>query len=47
MRYIHIWGCPAHVLKGKADKLESRQKYVCLLDVQKGQAAIHFIVRKK
>jgi hypothetical protein len=21
MKYIHIWGCPAYVLKGKSDKL--------------------------
>jgi hypothetical protein len=21
-RYIHIWGCSAHVLEGKTDKLE-------------------------
>ena len=21
MRHLHIWGCPAHVLKGKSDKL--------------------------
>ena len=21
MRHLHIWGCPAHVLKGKFDKL--------------------------
>ena len=30
MRYLHIWGCPAHVLKGKPDKLEPKSK-VCLL----------------
>ena len=29
MRYLHIWGCPAHVLKGKPDKLEP--KLECLL----------------
>ena len=29
MRYLHIWGCPAHVLKGKPDKLEPKSK-VCL-----------------
>jgi hypothetical protein len=29
MRYIYIWGCPTHVLKGKADKLESKTE-VCL-----------------
>ena len=30
MKYLHIWDCPAHVLKGKADKLEPKSK-VCLL----------------
>ena len=30
MRYLYIWGCPAHVLKGKPDKLEPKSK-VCLL----------------
>ena len=24
LRHIHIWGCPAHVLKGKTNKLESK-----------------------
>lgn len=27
--YIHIWGCLAHMLKGKIDKLEFKLK-VCL-----------------
>ena len=30
MKYLHIWGCPAHVLKGKPDKLEPKSE-VCLL----------------
>ena len=30
MRYLHVLGCPAHVLKGKLDKLEPKSK-VCLL----------------
>ena len=30
MKYLHIWGCPAHMLKGKPDKLEPKSK-VCLL----------------
>ena len=29
-KYLHIWGCPAHVLKGKPDKLEPKSE-VCLL----------------
>ena len=24
MKYLHIWGCPTHVLKGKFDKLEAK-----------------------
>ena len=28
-KYLHIWGCPAHVLKGKSNKLEARTE-VCL-----------------
>ena len=24
MRHLHIWGCPAHVMKGKSDKLQSK-----------------------
>ena len=30
MKYLHIWGCLAHVLKGKLDKLEPKSK-VCFL----------------
>ena len=30
MKYLHIWGCPTHVLKGKLNKLEPKSK-VCLL----------------
>ena len=30
MKYLHIWGCPAHVLKGKLDKLEPKSE-VCLI----------------
>ena len=30
MKYLHIWGCPSHVLKGKPDKLEPKSE-VCLL----------------
>ena len=29
MKYLHIWGCSAHVLKGKSDKLEAKTK-VCM-----------------
>ena len=30
MKYLHIWGCPAHVLKEKSNKLEAKTK-VCIL----------------
>ena len=30
MKYLHICGCPTHMLKGKPDKLEPKSK-VCLL----------------
>ena len=30
MKYLHIWGCPAHVLKEKSNKLETKTK-VCIL----------------
>ncbi|KAK4597239.1 hypothetical protein RGQ29_014995 [Quercus rubra] len=26
MKYLHIWGCLAHVLKGKPDKLEPKSE---------------------
>ena len=29
MKYLHIWGCLAHVLKGKSDKLEAKTE-VCM-----------------
>ena len=29
MKYLHIWGCPADVLKGKSDKLEAKIE-VCM-----------------
>ena len=30
MKYLHIWGCPAHALKGKPNKMEPKSE-VCLL----------------
>ena len=29
MKYLHIWGCLVHVLKGKSNKLEAKMK-VCM-----------------
>ena len=30
MIHLHIWGCPAHKLKGKFDKLQSKTEVVFL-----------------
>ena len=29
MRHLHIWGCLAHVLKGKSDKLFGVVQHMC------------------
>ncbi|XP_075078070.1 uncharacterized protein LOC142164275 [Nicotiana tabacum] len=36
LRHIRVWGCPAHVLKGKADKLESRTEVYIFIGYPKG-----------
>ena len=36
IRHLHIWGCPAHVLKGKSDKLQSKTKVVFFVGYPKG-----------
>ena len=36
MRHLHIWGCPAHVLKGKSDKLQSKRKVFFFVGYLKG-----------
>ena len=36
MRHLHIWGCPAHVLKGKSDKLQSKIEVVFFVGYPKG-----------
>ena len=36
MRHLHIWGSPAHVLKGKYDKLQSKTKVVFFVGYPKG-----------
>ncbi|XP_075111333.1 uncharacterized protein LOC142181742 [Nicotiana tabacum] len=36
LRHIRVWGCPAHVLKGKADKLESRTEVCIFIGYPKG-----------
>ena len=35
MRYLHIWGCLAHVLKGKLDELEPKSEVRLLLGYPK------------
>ncbi|XP_070006106.1 uncharacterized protein [Nicotiana sylvestris] len=36
LRHIRVWGCPAHVLKGKTDKLESRTEVCIFIGYPKG-----------
>ena len=36
MRHLHIWSCPAHVLKGKSDKLQSKTEVVFFVEYPKG-----------
>ena len=36
MRHLHIWGCPAHVLKGKSDKLQFKTEVVFFVGYPKG-----------
>ena len=36
MRHLHICGCPAHVLKGKSDKLQSKTEVVFFIGYPKG-----------
>ena len=36
MRYLHIWGYPTHVLKGKSDKLQSKTEVIFFVGYPKG-----------
>ena len=36
MRHLYIWGCPAHLLTGKSDKLQSKTEVVFFVGYQKG-----------
>ena len=36
LRHVRVWGCPAHVLKGKPDKLESRTDVCFFVGYPKG-----------
>ena len=35
IRHLHTWGCPAHVLKGKSDKLQFKTEVVFFVGYQK------------
>ena len=36
MRYLRVWGCPAHVLKEKSDKLQFKTEMVFFVGYPKG-----------
>ena len=42
LQHIHIWGCPAHVLKPKVDKLESRSEVCQFVGYPKGTRGYYF-----
>ncbi|KAL2518226.1 Uncharacterized protein Adt_14473 [Abeliophyllum distichum] len=42
MHHIRIWGCPAHVLKGKTEKLESRSEICLFVGYPKGTRGYYF-----
>ncbi|KAK6131211.1 hypothetical protein DH2020_035041 [Rehmannia glutinosa] len=42
LRHIRIWGCPAHVLKGKMEKMESRSEVCIFIGYPKGTRGYYF-----
>ncbi|XP_022895257.1 uncharacterized protein LOC111409440 [Olea europaea var. sylvestris] len=42
LHYIQIWGCPAHVLKGKTEKLESKSEICLFVRYPKGTRGYYF-----
>ena len=42
LEHIHIWECPAHVLKPKVDKLETRFKVCQFVGYPKGMRGHYF-----
>ena len=46
MKYLHIWGCPAHVLKGKLDKLKAKTEVCIFLGYSKETKAYLFYNHK-
>ena len=47
MKYFHIWGCLAHVLKGKFDKLEAKIEVCMFLGYSKGTKGYLFYNYKR
>jgi hypothetical protein len=45
-RYIHIWGCSAHVLEGKTDKLEFETEAYLFVGYPKGTQGYLFYSHK-
>ena len=46
MKYLHIWGCPTQVLKGKSDKLETKTEVYMFLGYSKETMVIYSIIIK-
>ena len=46
MKYLHIWGCPTDVLKGKSDKLEAKIEVCMFLGYSKETKSYLFYNRK-
>ena len=46
MRHFHIWGCLAHVLKGKSNKLQSKKEVVFFVRYPKGTVGGLFYCHK-
>ncbi|KAL2491690.1 Uncharacterized protein Adt_27318 [Abeliophyllum distichum] len=42
LRHIRIWGCPAHVLKERTEKLESRSEICLFVGYPKGTRGYYF-----
>ena len=42
LQHLQIWGCPAHVLKGKMNKLETRSEVCSFIGYPKGTLGWYF-----
>ena len=47
LQHLRIWGCPAHVLKGKMSKLETRSEVCYFRGYPKGTFGWYFYVPKE